>query len=103
MSNITDTNLIALSTKFVGRSGFRVKTRSVGETILVDVFEYGKSTSKDRAVKMAREAARLAGSQAAPVLLSDYESPKTVNRLDPNSGHLITSKQKVRASTYMFK
>lgn len=102
MSSNTETNLVALKTVFVGRSGFRVKTRTIGESVVVDVYEFGKSTSKERAIKQAREAAKLAGSTAKPSLISDFETDKPVHRLDVN-GHQLTLPQKVRTSTFLFK
>ena len=106
MSNTTEIGLIALHSEFVGKSQMRVRTRLVGKssTLLVDVTELGPTTSKKRALTAATDAARLAGSSGKAVLVSDHQSVRPANRLDPETGHVIAAKPTaVRSTTFMFK
>lgn len=99
-----DRNLttIALHSEFVGKSQLRVRTRKHGNTvIMVDVFEYGPTTSKKRAASAARDAARIVNRSGGSVIF-EYETEKPVKRLDPETGNVIETRTRVRSTTFLY-
>lgn len=96
--------LIGLHSEFVGKSEMRVKTRRVGNSavVMVDVTELGPSTSKRRAEKAARDAARLAGIASTGHAIFDYETSRSANRLDPRGYAIPTAPIRVRNMSFAF-
>jgi hypothetical protein len=94
-------NIIGLHSEWIGGSELRVRTRSFGSKnrIMIDVLELSpKETSKARATKVARAAAKLVGASADYIIVAEYETCKFSQRLDSDKVY----RTKVRHTTFAF-
>lgn len=97
-----DSNILDMHSQWVGESLIRTVTRHFGKKnkIMVDVMEISpKHTSKERALKAARDAARRSGCASVDCcIVSDQEIVRESHNLHTNE----PVKTKVRSITFAF-
>lgn len=97
-----DVNILDMHSQWVGDSLIRTVARHFGKKnrIMVDVTEIApKHTSKERAAKAAKEAARRAGCLSVDcITVSDMEIIRKSQRLESDE----TVRTKIRTSTFAF-
>ena len=96
-----DCNIIGLHSEWIGGSELRVRTRHFGKKnrIMIDVQELSpKETSRQRATKVARDAARRVGASADYIVIAEYETLRLSQRLDSDKVY----RTKVRNTTFAF-
>ena len=104
MSNFLhkDCNILDMHSQWVGDSLIRTVVRHFGKKnkIMVDVMEFSpKATSKQRALKAAREAARRAGCASVDCMnVSDHETVREYRDLHTDQ----PVRTRVRSTTFAF-
>lgn len=105
MSNFLDKdcNILSLHSEWVDDSEMRIRVRHFGKKnrIMVDVTELSpKHTSKQRALKVARDAARKVGVPSVDCIpVSDFEFVRKSCKLDEN---FTPTRTTVRQMTFAF-
>lgn len=96
-----DANILDLRSEWIGSSELRIRTRHFGKKnrIMIDVTELSpKYTSRQRATKVARDAARRVGASADYIIVAEYETFRLSQRLDSEQ----VFRTRVRNTTFAF-
>lgn len=98
-----ENGLVGLHSEWVGKSYFRIRSRRVASTLLVDVMEYAERPSKKRAATAARMAAsQQTGSiKSTGSVIFELEQTKKSSRLDEN-GNSVSQRTRIRTTTFAF-
>ena len=103
-----DSELVTLRSEQIGNATVRVRTRLVGNTAVVDLFEYAPhndrplSATKLAGIVRAEAKPHLAKPRAVSLPIADTAIVRERNRLDEN-GHVVTDHLRVRSLTYVVK
>ena len=98
-----DSNILELHSEWIGGSEMRIRVRHFGNKnrIMIDVTELSpKQTSRQRATKVARDAARRVGAASTDyIIVAEYETFRLSQRLDSEQ----VFKTRVRNTTFAFE